>query len=72
MERKTRFGLVLSADEREALARLAEREGGLSRAATIRRLLRRAAHEHGLWPATPVGSLTQRQSGTKSLQEARR
>ena len=50
MNRQIRFGLLLRPDEKHALSRLAEVEGGLSRAATLRRLIRKAAHEKGLWP----------------------
>ena len=50
MNRQIRFGLLLRPDEKQALNRLAEVEGGLSRAATLRRLIRKAAHEKGLWP----------------------
>jgi len=52
MERTERFGLVLSPGEKWALAQLAEAEGGLSQAATLRYLLRRAARRRGLWPPT--------------------
>lgn len=45
-----RFGLVLSSAEKAALSKLAEAEGGLSQAATLRRLIRTVAREHGLWP----------------------
>ena len=50
MLRTERFGLVFSPAEKRTLERLAEAEGGLSQAAILRCLLRRAAHEHGLWP----------------------
>lgn len=50
MTREIRFGLLLLPDEKRALTRLAEAEGGLSKAATLRRLIRKAAHEKGLWP----------------------
>ena len=50
MDRTERFGLVLSPTEKWVLAQLAEAEGGLSQAATLRYLLRRAAREHDLWP----------------------
>ncbi|MBI5034075.1 MAG: hypothetical protein HZB51_26435 [Chloroflexi bacterium] len=48
MNRKVRFGFVLTKDEKNALVRLAELEGGLSEAAMLRRLIRRAAKEQGL------------------------
>lgn len=50
MKRVARFGLVLTPAEKCALARLSEAEGGLSQAATVRRLIRREAGRHGLWP----------------------
>lgn len=52
MEKTERFGLVLSPREKTAVERLAELEGGLSKAALMRRLIRREAHERGLWPQT--------------------
>lgn len=48
--RRERFGLVLLDSEKRALERLAEAEGGLSQAALLRRLVRKAAKERGLWP----------------------
>jgi len=50
MLRTERFALVFSPAEKRTLERLAEAEGGLSQAAILRCLLRRAAREHGLWP----------------------
>ena len=50
MNRTERFGLVLNQREKEAVNRLAELEGGLSQAALLRRLIRKAAHEQGFWP----------------------
>lgn len=52
MTKQIRFGLLLSSDEKRALMHLAEAEGGLSQAATLRRLIRKAAYERGLWPPT--------------------
>ena len=52
MYKSRRFGLVLTSAEKHALNRLAEIEGGLSQAATLRRLIRQAAAERGLWPLT--------------------
>ena len=52
--RKERFGLVLSEGEKTAIQRLAEIEGELSRAALVRRLIRQAAKERGLWPLEPA------------------
>jgi hypothetical protein len=50
MVKSLRFGMVLSPMEKYALTRLAEAEGGLSQAATVRRLIRRAAVQRGFWP----------------------
>jgi hypothetical protein len=50
MKRKLRFEFLLCPDERQALRRLAMFEGGLSQAATLRRLIQKAAQERGLWP----------------------
>ena len=60
MNKTRRFGLILSLKERQALAQLADAEGGLSHAALIRRLIRNAARERGLWPTTN-GAAAQRQ-----------
>ena len=49
MKREFRFGLLLNTKEKKALARLAEDEGGLTRAATLRRLMRIEARKRGLW-----------------------
>jgi len=49
--RTEQFGLVLLPSEKRALERLAEAEGGLSQAATLRRLIREAATLRGLWLA---------------------
>lgn len=51
MQRNVRFGLILSSLERQAVERLAEMEGGLSKAAIVRRLIREAAKQRGLWTA---------------------
>lgn len=50
MEKTLRFGLVLTPLEKMAIVKLAEVEGGLSQAALVRRLIRKAAIEHGIWP----------------------
>lgn len=50
MDKSLRFGMVLSPAEKYALVRLAEVEGGLSQAAIVRRLIRRAALQCGFWP----------------------
>lgn len=49
-KRTERFGLIISPRERCALARLSTAEGGLSAGALIRKLIRNAARERGLWP----------------------
>jgi hypothetical protein len=46
--RTVRFGLLLSEREREALARLTEAEGELSKSVVVRRLIRREAKRRGL------------------------
>jgi hypothetical protein len=50
MLRTKRLGLVLTPAEKSVLVRMAEAEGGLSQAALVRRLIRHAARERGLWP----------------------
>ena len=50
MDRTERFGMVLSATEKQVLQLLAEGEGGLSQAALLRHLLRQAARDRGLLP----------------------
>lgn len=62
MERCERLGLVLTPAEKIAVVRLAEKEGGLSQAALVRRLIRDAARAAGLWPSTstishPMGAI---------------
>jgi hypothetical protein len=64
MEKTERFGLALSPAEKHALARLAEAEGGLSQAATVRRLIRREARQRGLWPPCQC-RVVQAQDGQK-------
>lgn len=49
MEKTERLGLVLTPKEKAAVTRLAELEGGLSQAALVRRLIRVAANEQGVW-----------------------
>ena len=57
MFKRVRFGFVLTEEEKCALTGLAEAEGGLSEAATLRRLIRRAAKEQGMGlRAIPRGS----------------
>jgi hypothetical protein len=48
--RRERLSLVLTSAEKSLVEQLAEVEGGLSLAATIRRLIRQAARQHGLEP----------------------
>ena len=50
MKKTERVGLVLTPNEKSAVVRLAEAEGGLSQGALVRRLIRQAAKERGLWP----------------------
>lgn len=50
MNKSERFGLVLAPLEKQALNNLAVMEGGLSQAATVRRLIRKEAQRNGLWP----------------------
>ncbi len=57
MKKSYRFGLMLTPAEKHALERLAELEGGLSKAALIRRLIREAAKRRELWsPKRPADS----------------
>ena len=51
MKKTERLGLTLTATEKSAVRQLAELEGGLSFAALMRRLIRKAAQAHGLWSA---------------------
>jgi hypothetical protein len=48
MRKNKRIGLWLTDEEKILVARLAEIEGGLSRAALIRRLIHQSAKEHNL------------------------
>ena len=50
MQKTERLGLVLTQSEKFVVSQLAEQEGGLSQAALVRRLIRKAANERGLWP----------------------
>ena len=57
MDKTERLGLVVSRSEKEALERLAELEGGLSQAALLRRLIRKAAEQQGIWvPTAPLSA----------------
>ncbi len=53
MEKTERLGLTLTSAEKSTVVLLAEVEGGLSQAALVRRLIRKAACSKGLWPPTP-------------------
>lgn len=48
--RRQRFPVMLSKEERLALKSLSDAEGGLSQAATVRRLIRKEAHRLSVWP----------------------
>lgn len=48
MKRQHRFGLVLTSYEKRILDILAEGEGGLSKAALIRHLIRELANRQGI------------------------
>ena len=52
--RRKRFPVMLSESERQALQNLARTEG-LSGSAVVRRMIRRAARDQGLWPAPASG-----------------
>ena len=54
-ERTERLALVVSQREKRAVYLLAEAEGGLTVSATVRRLIREAAKQHGLWPMPAEG-----------------
>lgn len=55
MQKTERLGLVLTPTEKATVVQLAEAEGGLSLAALVRRLIREAACERGLWPPSGNG-----------------
>lgn len=61
MKRSIRFGLLLSSAEEQALAKLADSAGGLSKAAMIRNLIRREARERGILPPATSESYRMRQ-----------
>ena len=51
MKNKTaRIAFICYEEEKEALKRLAELEGGLTLAAMLRRLIRKVAKEKDIWP----------------------
>lgn len=70
MNRQTRFGLVLTPTEKRALAELSEVEGGLSQAAMVRRLIRKEAQQHGLWPVQE-GMASKTDQETEDTHESR-
>ena len=49
MDKTERFALVMTPLEKAAVSNLAEEEGGLTQAALVRRLIRKAAKEQGIW-----------------------
>jgi hypothetical protein len=51
MHKTERLGLVLTPAEKTAVVQMAEAEGGLSQSALVRRLIRNAARERGIWPS---------------------
>ena len=53
MLKHIRFGLLMQPDEKLVLDRLAEREGGLSAAAMVRRLIRKEGERQGIWVGEP-------------------
>ncbi len=57
MRKDKRVGLWLTDEEKNVLVRLAEIEGGLSRAALIRRLIHQSAKEHHLVEPDPPESI---------------
>ena len=50
MYKTKRLALVLTPAEKNAVVEMAEAEGGLSQSALVRRLIRNAARERGIWP----------------------
>lgn len=53
MQKTERLAVVLSPAEKSAVVEMAEAEGGLTQAALVRRLIRDAARQRGLWPPAP-------------------
>ena len=60
MKKTKRFGVLLTKEESIALTQLAELEGGLSKAALIRRLIRNAAVHQSIWPYQPSRDVSNR------------
>lgn len=58
MYKTERFGMILTPDEKRTLEALAEDAGGLTMAATVRRLIRKEGHRLGLW--MPTEDISQR------------
>ena len=50
MQKTERLAVVLTPAEKSAVVEMAEAEGGLTQAALVRRLIRDAARQRGLWP----------------------
>jgi hypothetical protein len=50
MYKTERLGLLLTSAEKTAVVQMAEAEGGLSQSPLVRRLIRNAARERGIWP----------------------
>jgi hypothetical protein len=50
MYKTKRLALVLTPAEKTAVVQMADAEGGLSQSALVRRLIRNAARERGMWP----------------------
>jgi len=50
MHKTERLGLLLTPAEKPAVLQMAEAEGDLSQSALVRRLIRNAARERGIWP----------------------
>lgn len=56
MRKSERFSLLLNTQEKQTLEKMAEMEGGLSMSALIRRLIRMAAAEQGVWPPSETSN----------------
>jgi hypothetical protein len=65
MHKTKRLALVLTPAEKTAVMEIAEAEGGLSQSALVRRLIRNAARERGIWPPN------QQQRASRQPQEFR-
>lgn len=65
MHRTKRISLVLTPMEKTVVEELAEAEGGLTQSALLRRLIRNAARERGIWPPDKQSSLGSRIQGLK-------